>query len=240
MAVRFNGAGEYLLYDAGAPSGALTMMAWFYATNVNTDNQCLFWAGSDSASNAAAITFYLGITNGQVDLYSLASGARGTADTVWSANTWYHFCFAGSTTANAAATVYLNGVDDNGPWTNGAGTYSAGRVQIGNDPFTSDQFDGRVAAFKVWNATLTTAEIQNEMRFYTPQRLANLYQWAPLVNHSNLVDYAGNARSFSAGGTLSTEDGPPIAWRPRRPRFWVPAAAAAATGGARRLLLGVG
>lgn len=83
-------------------------------------------------------------------------------------------------------------------------------------------FNGVHAALKVWDAVLTQAELEAERWSYAPVRRANLHLWTPLVDTDNSTrDYSGNGRNWTAGGTLTSEDGPPILWGPsQRARWW--------------------
>lgn len=61
----------------------------------------------------------------------------------------------------------------------------------------------------------STNKLRKAMDSTYPQRTANLHIWTPAVentagNADN--DYSGNGNNWTAGGTLTLEDGPPIAW----------------------------
>lgn len=86
---------------------------------------------------------------------------------------------------------------------------------------------GRIAAVKIWDATLTVAELENERFHYVPRRLTNIHLWTPLLSHAEVRDLSGNARTWTTGGTLATGDGPLIAWAPRSRKSFIPAAAVA-------------
>lgn len=91
-------------------------------------------------------------------------------------------------------------------------TFTPAGLVVGAD-FTgggSLNFNGRLAAVKVWDAALSTAEIERERWTIRPQRMANLHIWSPLFLNS--TDFSGNGRNWTEGGTLAWEDGPPISW----------------------------
>ena len=71
-----------------------------------------------------------------------------------------------------------------------------------------------MAAFKVWQAVLTTAEMTAEMRCYIPQRVANLFEFHAFTGTGNdaTLDLSGNGRTLTANGTPAITTGPPIPW----------------------------
>lgn len=74
----------------------------------------------------------------------------------------------------------------------------------------------RLTAIKCWQAALTADEIAAEMKTVRPLRLANLHSWHPCIASdltTALKDYSGNARDWTAQGTLSVaSQTPPVAW----------------------------
>jgi hypothetical protein len=93
---------------------------------------------------------------------------------------------------------------------------TAASIYVGNDQ-GSDACNCRVAGIKVYSAVLTADEIKAEMRVYMPVRTANLLSWHPMLLHTDVSQYGA---TWTVGGTLATEQGPPIAWslRPTMPR----------------------
>ncbi len=85
-------------------------------------------------------------------------------------------------------------------------------LTLGND-IANERFGGRIAAVKVWDAVLTSAELQNERHTYTPKRHTNLHLWSPLIpkgGGTSFLDYSPNSRHWTQGGTVTDVDGPPI------------------------------
>jgi hypothetical protein len=71
--------------------------------------------------------------------------------------------------------------------------------------------DAKIAAFKCWDAVLTTAELERERWTYLPKRYANIHLWSPFI--SDLEEYAADPpKSWTVNGTPTEESGPPIAW----------------------------
>ncbi len=210
--VRSNGSGDDLLYDTDAPSGNFTAMFWLYITTDRNAFSCALWMGSDTSGDYAA-SIYLGTDSNGTTLavYSHNSTATATiSGTNLSTATWYHVALVGNTGISQSMTLYLNGASDGTGTSGSEAAFSAQRVQLINDT-ASEFFNGRVMAFKLYNAQLTLAEIQQEMRHIRPVRTENLWQWAPLWGSGDVVDYSGNGRSFTAT-SLATEDNPPVGW----------------------------
>lgn len=99
-----------------------------------------------------------------------------------------------------------------------------------------DDLNGRIANLKIWEASLSAAELEQERYFTRPQRIANLYGWYPQLDAATAAtDFSGNGRNFTVGGTLATEDHAPTAWSAAVPSVYVPAAAAGAVRSRRTL-----
>lgn len=106
-------------------------------------------------------------------------------------------------------------------FTKAATTMTTGRnnptfMVLGNDNNPGSQgANMRAENFKCWDAALTDDELLREMMRRIPSRTANLNCWHPMMDvtlANNLIDFSGNGRNLTANGTLTVEDGPPIAW----------------------------
>jgi hypothetical protein len=132
------------------------------------------------------------------------------------AGEWYFWCIRRSTTTDLTADVYRYST---GAWTQAVETIAAASftpnvMYLGNDSY-GEWFDGRHAAFKLWNNFLSLDEVKREAFSIRPVRTTDLLQWTPAVD-STLAnvgkDYSGNGRDWTQNGTLSVEDGPPVPW----------------------------
>jgi len=207
MAARFDASTDPYTATTGLPAGtAWTATCWAYIT---TDRNAFSGA--------------LGITNsGVTDGIAIETAVDGTTWGAFDATTSVG-AFAASVGAWSQLAVAVNGTSvtfygaaagsaltaTSGTLTGGGVT--PGRIDIGDDCF-GGWLNGRVAAVKLWAATLTQAEIEHELGQYAPRRTANLTRWHPFLV-AETVDYSGAGNSLTAGGTATAaEDGPPIPW----------------------------
>jgi len=212
MAVRFDATTDRYETTTGLPPTVYTAMCWYYIS-VDRNAYSLLWElqyNGRTVINSPYITaskaievwdgnqFKMTLQGATVgwQRLALAVGTGGDA-------TLYHGTATGALALSSTTTLIGSAA-------------TVDKLMIGNDPL--DQwFNGRVAAYKMWNATLTQAEIEREFETYQPARTANLLRWHPFIN-AELVDYSGNGNTLTAGSTATaTEDGPPIPWRPARP-----------------------
>ena len=206
MAVRFDNSGEGYTTTAGVPTGsAWTILLWVNM-KVDTNNYAKVWA-----------------LKGGTTVLFLSSGAEGNAFAVWgsfgnaagitaTADTWFRSAVVA--TGSGDSTHYFGAVGD-------ALSSQATPEFVGDAPADAtsltisgelgEHLNGCVAGLKIWSATLTQAEIENEFTQYVPIRTANLIHWHPFLA-ADTVDYSGNANALTGGTGASTEDGPPIPW----------------------------
>jgi hypothetical protein len=222
MAVRVNTTEEIHRSTTMPSITAFTLMAWVYPSVDTTAG----FQGAISIGNTTNL-YILGYGNSAGTLktyvYNNTDSPYGTTVSV---ATWFHLALTCAGTGANLLLSYVNGVLDE--TRTGHASVPATTLQFGTT-LGSDTMDGRLAALKVYGAVLTANEIAQEMRAYTPVRVANLLTWHPMLLHTDLSQYGA---TFTATGTLSTEDGPPIAWSlaPMRQNVWGAAAAATIPG----------
>ncbi len=213
MAIRFDTSGESLSRTSNLPSiSTCTVMGWVYISSA-TATTSFFSFGEAATSNR----YTIGLWSDASSLVNWNGSAVATGSTV-SASTWYHIAMVIDNASSLTCVVYLNGISD---ITNDTSGFSAEKLWFGNNE-SDELHNGRLAAVKVWSAVLTGDEIINEMKHYLPQRLANINGWYPSVSQAvndNATDYSGNGNTMTVNGTLSVEDGPPIAWYPFRFKY---------------------
>jgi Concanavalin A-like lectin/glucanases superfamily len=218
MAVLFDAAADRLSRTTNLPpSTSFTIMAWTYLTLNSGTYGTLFALGQTGGT-----AYYMGTRNDGVTFY-ISQGAF-FLGSVLSLQTWYHCAFVVAGTGAGQCLGYLNGAL-NVTYTDSAVAITMASVDVGNDQWP-DPWPGRVANVLVYNVPLTQAEIAQQMRQYVPLRWAGLNAWYPLLGSGNLRDYASTANAWTVGGTLTSVDGPPIAWetRPRPRAVWAVAA----------------
>lgn len=213
MAIRFDNAADLLARTAGVPAfGDLTRMCWLYRITDNTNNEIVFIIGDSSTYNQY-IGYYLStaaVPRIQAQLTGGSAFSDGTG--ALSLTTWYHLAGVFNLTAETY-TLYVNGVlNVSAPL---IGTATWGLERIGNGASAAVNWvNGRFAAWKAWTAALTVEEIRTEMRCMVPVRGSNLHSWHPWLTHTPLNDYG---QAWTASGTLTTENGPPLPWSVRQP-----------------------
>lgn len=213
MAVRSSATGQSYSSTAGLPTSVYTITCWAYLT---TDRNAIsgIWgiAGTIETgllTNADGTTLRVNNeTYGAFGSLAMSVGVWYKLAVVWNgtAVSFYH-APAGSALTVESGT--LNNLTNANTW------------RIGSGWSTTDWWNGRIAAFKQWNVALTTAEVTQELEFYTPQRTAGLQRWHPFVN-AETTDYSGLSRSLSGGTGATAESGPPIAWRPHPALLTIP------------------
>lgn len=98
----------------------------------------------------------------------------------------------------------------------GSGITGAASALISNEPNFGFWGNMRHAGIKGFSTALSAADIERERLTYMPRSTTNLLFWVPAV-HSTAADavkdFSGLGANFTAGGTLTIEQGPPIPWR---------------------------
>lgn len=204
MAIRIDAAGDYLSRTANLPAqNAVTACFWMQIVTDRNATGTLF-ALTDGAVNG---NFVLLTSNGT----TLALGRPGAIDatgTNLTVGTWYHIGYTRN--SSNVSTVYLNGTQD--IQETRANAFSSALMIMGSD--TASWLNGRLSCIKIWGAALTQNEVRAEMRLVSPVRRADLNLWTPNFAGATerVKDYSGNARNWTANGTLTDEDGPPVVW----------------------------
>lgn len=211
MATRYDNVADYSVRSASVPSTtSFTVMMWCYDITHAANN---FYDMMFTRRGGSNVQFALEKISGNYKLVlSDDSTDRGVGSTTVSLNTWFHAAWvSGGTSANYG---YLNGVAE---FSNvAAGTIGTTSILLGQYDTASGNmnWNGRLACVKIWEAQLTAAEVLQEMYTVIPQRMTNLWAWYPMLPGATerLLDYSGNGRDLTAGGTLTDEDGPPVSW----------------------------
>lgn len=204
MAVRFDAIGDHIVRTANLPGYPFTICFWFYLSVDRNAYSALTWIHS---SGTTRHNLFLSSNGTQLGLWNGSIETNGSNLTV---GTWAHLAHVANGIGTAGNHLaYLNGLLDVSQAGNN-GAYNT--MRMGSDGV--DLINGRMAAIKIYGATLTAAEIAAEMCQYLPVRTANLNGFYPLFTvGDDEIDFSGNANNWTVGGTLATEDGPPIPWK---------------------------
>ena len=164
-AFTFDGVDDYVSGTLNNPAGAWvhTVSMWFKHSGTNTDN-IIFVGGVGSTNQSFGIQF---LTTGTKRIrYFFYSNDVDYNFTV-NENTWLHITttYNGSSVASGRK-VYINGTELSQTGTNG--TIAALSVpanasfRIGTNLGTTNDFDGSISNFKLWNVALTAEEVAAE------------------------------------------------------------------------------
>lgn len=240
MAIRIDASGDSLSRTTNLPTiTGFTLMGWVRIVTDRNAASSFFQIGADDNECYQVLTDSDGTT---LQTWSDPdTGATGTPvnGTNLTAGTWYHLAMTVSGTSGSNFLTYLNGVLN---ITNTAYSITNSRLWVGNS-FATVWLNGRFAALKCWNAVLTATEILAESRQYAPVRTANLHSWHPLMAVAAVHDHGPLGATWTAGGTLTTEEGPGIPWQwddNDEADAYAVAAAPPATNRRRRLLCAAG
>jgi hypothetical protein len=211
VAIRFDAATDQLSRTTSLPSITnFTLMAWiWFPANIPLDTaQCALNFGPTTPGDAQQYLGVLGQAGPTNKLILYTTGQPTLVGTMsLSVNTWYHVAMAIAGTGASQVRGYLNGVQEMvGP---GSGTPVGQKLLVAQSAPGGESFNGRVAALKIYSAVLTASEMQQELRAYVPVRTLNLNSWYPLLTQTDVANYGP---AWTVGGTLTTEDGPPIPW----------------------------
>lgn len=235
MAVRADANSEYLRRTTGTFFNTAGISVLFWA-NLLVDRNASGCGWILTSPSNDYIAWYNSSGDGTTYLWECGDGPQ-LGSLNLSLNTWY--CLA-LTRAGGGATqtvVYRRLVGDT-TWTTASGQFatsfdpSAETILSNHFDLTNGWFPGRIVGVKQWNTVLTADELWQESQQFFPLRQANLAAWYPMVGNTvaaSVIDHSGNGRNLTSNGTLSIEDGPPIAWRQGRRRIFIPSASSAQT-----------
>jgi hypothetical protein len=192
----------------GIGSNGVTVGGWYYHTASRSLGRIFNFA----LSTTNYVCWGFGTTANQLRYVTTGPETAGATLTV---NNWYYVAqvwtpttgtddvgYHGSlTAASLTALSAANGDTISGSWV----------LQLGNDAFNSS-LNGRLCNVKLWNNSLTAAEVQAERWSWHPQRTTDLWGWWPLDGNGNIQDYSGNGRNLTLTGSPTEAAGPPVAF----------------------------
>lgn len=234
MAIRLDASADYLSRTANLPaSTAFTISGWFRRRG----------------AGGAAVEVLSGISRADLSSYYLAYVAGGTlhvevngaytAAGAFSSDVWHFIALSSNGSGAGAAKIRRADVGATSLATTtraGASFVPQLMVLCGiGDPNYYGNF--AVAGVKVWDRELSDSELLSEMHRLTPASWQGLNLWTPMFHNSVASaarDFSGNGRHWTANGSLTIEDGPPIGWGGSIivPQYAAGGGASAALGGA--------
>lgn len=229
----------------------VTFAIWFYPTTL-TSGKRLFEKTQSAGSRRVFIhttTSELRWQNGQ----STTNADYITSNASITTNKWWFAAFTYNGSGTGREKIYVGDLSTlatertYSTSSDGSGTYNAdnaNNLMVGNANGANAALQGRIAVFVFWNRVLSLGEIQSFQ--FRPRRLGSgcvLFAHYGFNGTGTQPDWSGSGNSGTVTGATLTPDhvplGPPFfngsAWRGA-----FTATAPAASGGAYRLLLGVG
>lgn len=206
QAVRFDASTDVLSATTGVPASTTwTVTCWVYTIGLGTRFRNAWTLNDSGVGQGASVTFRDFADALQASDYSTYGGG-GVNPLTASTATWYKTALVVS---GANATFYRS-AEGNALVSGGVADFTPpttpGRLYLGGDAFGS-WLDGRVAAFKMWQAALNSTEVAAEFTQYRAVRTANLLRDHPFDGAT--TDFSGNGNTLTAGGTaVSYEAGP--------------------------------
>lgn len=216
MSVRFDAAADRLLRTASNPSASadLSLCFWAYISTDRNNYSCFWYMGGD---NYGSSWVYVGTDNDGTTLLVDVYGVTGAGPAL-SVSTWYFITVDCNWTSPAdyqtSVRVY-----------NTSGAQVGSTVNVANRPTNNTRFEfggvgsgnndvlnGRVAAIKLWAGTrLTSTQLRAEQFRLRPVRVSYTAFWPCYGGAAErLRDYGPSGYTFTAGGTLTDEAGPPL------------------------------
>jgi len=221
-AIGINASGDYVKF-VGAPEA--------FSMTGNTDKCTIAGWMKVRDITPGAWAYNLGFENDDTtSTYSVLHGYRDTdvaelASTAenhtWvnqpSQDTWYYFYITGANngtnyivwkggyyTASGSAPVeaHTNSI--------GASEFNVQRISVANDSY-NEVLDSCLAYVRVWTGVeLTDAELRTERNSATAVKTSGLWADWKLSNNTDTTDYSGGGHTLTFGGTITSEDGPPL------------------------------
>lgn len=230
MARAFDDGSSQFIYCTPAltTSFPFTMACWFNTDDLTTAQALM---SNNDQFNVDYIYMYLNPTpdylavsiNGASSSQYIAVNSSHTADS------WYHACYVGA--ASNDHKVLLNAGNSGTSSTDvGAITsFDASGIGAQVDSSPSDYMSGMIAEAAWWNAALTDAEVAVLAAGYSPLlvRPQSLVAYLPLIRDDD-EDLIGGV-SFTASGSPTVGDHPPVRYAVGPYNIGVPAAAAGET-----------
>lgn len=225
MAIRFDGANaEYMSVTAGLPT-TFTEFTWcaflrIDAAAVSDGHFSGLFTLGDAVAATKGWLLATDVDARTLVIYNFGAGSPVISTGVQLVtDTWYFIALSVAGTGANQTTLYVYRADTDTLATytgtaNGTLTGAPATAVLGYSGFNTETFNGRVAASRMWSVALTTGEMDQHRRIGRA-----VAQLGFVVNDLPLRDptlannnTARTGTNWSQTGTLTVEDGPPIAW----------------------------
>jgi hypothetical protein len=221
MAIRIDATGDSIRTTTNLPSPAAnwTACGWarVHAITAGYQNVFAIEDGTSNATGYGSCGFFPTTGNWIID--TNPSGSFLDLGSTPGALNWF-FWFMRidiSTSPDTWTTGYRT---LGGAWVTGSVqvnlSWTSALMVLGNNSY-GEHADSSIATFKSWIAPLTLDELTQEMWSIKPVRYANLNRFARFRTTSDLHDHGGNPYRWTAAGTLTNTDDPPL---PVLSRIW--------------------
>jgi hypothetical protein len=208
MAVRFDASGDILKRTANLPAtSAFTACGWARFVSIRAGQYQYFIELANGTSNAGS---YLIIGYRSGTAFEISTGnASASFASAPTTGTWFFWALTHNNTnlvgywAHAGSALVTQSITGQ--------SFTPAQLSIGNDTW-NEWCDIEMSDTLIYDAVLTQAELEQQMYRSLPVRTANLNIWSPLPSASDIVDYSGNGRDWTSGGTLTSASGPPLSW----------------------------
>lgn len=194
---------------------ALTISLWAYLDTV-AGGVYRDLVGKAQGGSLATIQYELRITSGGKLEFYTGNGSTATA-TLTAANgptgAWAHIVARQSGTGADALRIYVNNTLAASGSTSISIANLGHSLMFGSRVDNDGTVDGRMAHIGIWNAALTTEEIEALSKGLPPSRIrpTNLKGYWPLLGLSSPEpDMSGNANSASIVGTVAASSESPV------------------------------
>lgn len=185
-----------------------TMAAHVYLDSDTNNFAHFFHIGGGNAYDG--VTDFVGTNDDGTTIRGIQAGGVSNEFLTGALNlavgSWYYIAFVRSSATSAAIWASLASsavVSQITSSQNVASRTAASNMQFGS--YNNAPINGRMYRPRFWTAALSEAELNTERQYKNAQRTDNL--WAEILD--DLTDRSGNARNFTASGTLTTAADPP-------------------------------
>lgn len=206
MSVRFDGATDEYFGASVVGTTGWTVTCWA-KLQVDRNNYSTIFAWDGAADDGL---WFQTTDSGTSLMVWDGTSDRPFSIGAMSVGTWMFYALTRPT--STSVTLYAGAEDgalsSQTITTSSTGAYSA--INVGNSP-DSEWLNGNVANLQCYSALLTQTEIEAERQSWDAVRTSGLVRHHRWRDAAETVDYSGNGRSLSVGGSPTfAADNPPI------------------------------